>query len=46
MKESKFLSHGSPYFRFSIKTGAFILDTRKEEKKKKNTFYLLTCEYM
>lgn len=46
MKGTQFLSHGSPYFRSSIKISTFFLETRKEEKKKKNTFYLLTCEYM
>lgn len=44
-KRNQNFIHGSPYFR-SIKVGPFFLDTRREEKRKKNTFYLLICKYI
>lgn len=44
-KKNQNVIHGSPYFR-SIKVCPFFLDTRQEEKKKKNAFYLLICKYI
>lgn len=35
MKGAKFLSHGSSYFRSSIKAAHFILDTKRGGEKKK-----------